>query len=80
MALNQIGSFNAKADDGTLYTIYVYQDFPETRTGSGSSSAPRLKMVRTASGENVNVVAKGRYEVVRPFGNLRLTSDDPQAL
>jgi hypothetical protein len=75
----QTGSFTAKTADGRNITIYIFTNFIEVATrGAGSQQVENLKSLRTANGEHVNRVEKGKYVTVE--SGRELTSDDPDAL
>ena len=71
-----IGTFSARDKDGTRYTIYVYQDFIQTRRGE--PAIPGLKELRLADGTHVNHIEQGQYEILN-WRKTILTSDDPNA-
>lgn len=71
--------FTAKTDRGEIHEIFEYQDFVTTRTRGGSDETPGLKRYALSNGETVNHIEKGVYEMLSPFGNVRLTSDDSSA-
>jgi hypothetical protein len=71
-------SFIATDPQGRSHTISVYTDYIETR--AFQSPTPTLEgnsELRTDEGYAVNVLSKGKYQVVET--GVILTSDDPNA-
>lgn len=74
-----IGTFRAHDADGKEYRILVFQDFIIARSRAGTSRVPGMKSLKSADGDRVNFIEKGKYEIVTVFGMLPVTSDDPNA-
>ncbi len=70
-------SFPAQDDTGRIWILDVFTEYRALSTGAEIRVGERA---RTKDGERVNPNGKGEYEVRRPFGNVRLHSDHPDAL
>ena len=73
-------TFNAISDDGQKFTIYEFTKY----LNAGSFENPNktiegTKELRTSDNEAVNRLEKGKYEILNPFGNIKVTSNDPNA-
>jgi hypothetical protein len=75
--IEQTGSFTAHEADGTEYTIYILTEVVESETHGGSARADAISSLQTETGEPVNRISKGHYELVN--SRVKLTSDDPDA-
>jgi hypothetical protein len=69
--------FRAQGNDGSEYEVCVWVPRISTSTLSGRSSAEGLPELRTSTGLAVNVLGKGRYQIVQT--GVVLESDDPRA-
>jgi hypothetical protein len=75
----QTGKFAARDANGDETTVIVLTHFTETTDLDGNvSRVPGIKALRTASGETVNRLEKGKYQILGE--SAVLTSDDPQAI
>jgi hypothetical protein len=79
--IEHTGTFSAVDKDGMEYTVH---ELTEILGVSGTFRSPPtemegMKSLKISSGEHVNRIEKGRYEVVSAFGNIPITSDDPNA-
>lgn len=74
-----IGSFEARAEDGRVFTLDVFVDveIPRTMEGYGPP-IEGLKTIRTKDGDPVSRTDKGRYRIIG-VECIDLTSDDPAA-
>lgn len=72
-------SFSAKSAEGEVFKILVYQDEITVQTRRGVMSDPGMRSLRLESGEAVNRIDRGVYELPMR-GHERLTSDDPMAV
>jgi hypothetical protein len=73
------GEFAASDERGNETTIIVFTHFTETTDLDGEvSRVPGIKAIRTASGETVNRLEKGKYQILGQSSVL--TSDDPHAI
>ena len=81
MRTNQVGSFIARDDDGREYTIHIltYTVSVGNKSDSNAEREGMTSSLRTSDGRAVNRLEKGRYELLHPVRNVRLTSDDPNA-
>jgi hypothetical protein len=81
MRTNHVGCFVARDEEGREYTIHVLT----YTVNVGNRSDPNLERegmtssLRTSDGVAVNRLEKGKYEMIHPIRNVRLTSDDPAA-
>jgi hypothetical protein len=69
----KVGQFQARSDDGRVFTIYEWQEV----VAVGTLAAPQdtltgLKELRTAEGIAVNSKGKGEYEIVALGLSVRL--------
>jgi len=55
------GTFIAKSDDGTQYTIYKYTEYLDAGSGEFIES---WKDLRLSSGTSVNRIKQGEYQIV----------------
>jgi hypothetical protein len=69
--------FRAHGNDGNEYEVCVWVPRINTSTLSGRSSAEGLPELRTSTGLAVNVLGKGRYQIVQT--GVVLESSDPRA-
>lgn len=69
--------FSAQGSDGNAYEVCVWGSRINTSTLSERSSAEGLPELRTSAGLAVNVLGKGRYEIVQT--GVVLESSDPRA-
>ena len=77
--IRHTGSFVAVGENGAKRTIHIFTDIIDARHQKDlHAELEGLKQLRTASGDAVNRLAKGEYEVVVTGEVLR--SDDPNAL
>jgi len=72
------GEFVALNQSGEEIVIEVYTLFSETRDNTGTHPLAGPKELKTANGEFVNRLEKGRYATVDAPDD-ELTSDDPDA-
>lgn len=84
-ASKRTGSFIAKDSNGKTYRIDIYTDviresaFGETPFGE-QVEVEGLKSLRLSDGSaQVERVSQGQYKIFSPFGDIHLTSDDPNA-
>jgi hypothetical protein len=75
--MREIRRFIATDKVGKTYTLIAYQEFAPSRRGD--SQIPTTQSLRTATGDYVNRLAKGIYELLT-YGRIALTSTDPNAL
>ncbi|HXY74880.1 MAG TPA: hypothetical protein VEH58_06115 [Dehalococcoidales bacterium] len=63
----QIGSFQAKSDDGELHTIFEFQEFVSVLTSLGniSESETPVKKWTTQEGYAVSQINPDTYRIVR---------------
>lgn len=79
--IEQIGSFPAITENGDRTTILAFQNIFDAATYSNPHAESRgLKFLETTDGLSVNRIDKGQYSIVGPFGDIRATSDSPDAL
>jgi hypothetical protein len=71
------GSFNAIDDTGTQHTLYLFTTFADASDRSGREEIEVSRSVRTVTGDLVNRLGKGLYQVAATGANLR--SNDPNA-
>jgi hypothetical protein len=69
-------SFIAKDDSGHSYSLVALTEF---RTVGSGDEIPVSNPIKTRDGRTVNRLGKGKYELLSPFGNVKLHSDDPEA-
>ena len=69
--------FKAQDDSGKTQTLFVYQDFIRIQGAVESAEVPGQKSIFTANRQHVNVVEKGKYQIVET--GLILFSDAPDA-
>lgn len=74
--IKQIGSFTATDDAGRQQTILKFTDVINVDHFEGSASVTGIQSLRTASGQSVNRIAKGEYQIVTSGLILRSTSPD----
>jgi hypothetical protein len=81
MRTDNVGSFSARDEHGRehtihilTYTVSVGTPSDPTREQEGMTSS-----LRTSDGQAVNRLDKGKYEIVHPVRNVRLSSNDPSA-
>lgn len=81
MRTNQVGSFVARDEEGRKYTINIltYTVNVGNRTDPNAEREGMTSSLRTVEGKAVNRLDKGKYEMLHPVRNVRLTSDDPNA-
>lgn len=79
MGLKETGRYTARTADGTVVDLVEYTQFHEGNTSSGSYSEAGTKQLRTADGDEVGRVSKGRYNAIIDGEEIELTSDDPAA-
>ncbi len=81
MRTDSVGTFVARDEDGREYTIHIltYTVSVGNRSDPNAEREGITSSLRTAEGQPVNRLAKGKYEILHPIRNLRLTSDDPIA-
>ena len=73
-----IRTFVAHDERGSSHTIHVYTEFMETRTfDAATTELEGMNELRTASGQPVNRIAKGEYEIVD--SGMALKSSAPDA-
>ena len=76
----QIGTFIAHStDDGTKYTIIVETRVVRYGSDRGAQKVDGTRRLKTSHGEFVRQVGEGKYQIVRAFTKIDLTSDDPNA-
>lgn len=77
--VDHTGTFSAVDKDGQEYTIYELTEIIGVPSrGDPGREAQGMKSLKTSSGEHVNRLEKGKYEIVS-FVNIPITSDDPNA-
>lgn len=76
----QTGEFRARNEDGQEYVIEVHTNWIDAGTMKDPNAKipAALKELWTSTGERVNRIEKGTYEIVS--SGLILTSTDPNAL
>ena len=81
MRTDHVGSFVARDEDGREYTIHIltYTVNVGNRSGPNAEREGMTSSLRTSDGQPVNRLEKGKYEMLHPIRNVRLTSDDPNA-
>jgi hypothetical protein len=73
------GSFEAKDDEGNVYTIHMFRSEVQADTLEGpEKTPPALGQLRTQDGRAVKWLEKGRYEIVDD-PKVAISSDDPEA-
>lgn len=76
--IRHVSSFSAVGEDGRTETIHVFVDVLDAGTRADPNAGIEgLKLLRTDTGDAVNRLEKGEYEVVATGEILR--SDDPNA-
>jgi hypothetical protein len=75
--IKQIGSFIATDNTGRQQTILKFADVLNIDHFEGNASAVGIQSLRTASGQAVNRITQGEYQIV-PSG-LILRSNSPDA-
>ena len=73
----RLKSFSASDAKGKAYTIDVLGDVIQTEVAGAVEDVVGQKSLRLRSGEDLNLIQKGEYEVVVTGG--RLFSSDPNA-
>lgn len=78
MQLHHRGTFEAVDENGKRYTLhrFVERGSVGTLSNPGATSDNGLIEVKTASGETLDYLEKGRYQLV---SGVILTSTDPNA-
>jgi hypothetical protein len=72
------GKFKAKDDNGREYAIHVYTDFiPAGNFEDPHAEVAGLKHLQLSTGESLNRIGKGEYEI--RFTGKVLRSTDPAA-
>jgi hypothetical protein len=81
MRTDQVGSFVARDEEGREYTIHIltYTVSVGNRSDPNAEREGMTSSLRTSDGQPVNRLAKGKYEMLHPVRNVRLTSEDPNA-
>ena len=81
MRTDHVGSFVARDETGREYTIHIltYTVNVGNRSDPNAEREGMTSSLRTSDGQPVNRLAKGKYEMLHPIRNVRLTSDDPNA-
>jgi hypothetical protein len=74
--LHRTGTFAARDEAGTAYTVVVYARYLRDAAGA---ALPAETELLTDRGVPVERVDKGRYTLFLPGGSVPLTSDDPAA-
>ena len=70
-------TFPAEDEQGQPYTVHVYTDFNQLQEfGKPSYELEGMSELRLATGEHLNRVAKGEYEVVETGKKLKSQSPD----
>jgi len=78
--VDQIGEFIAQDSAGKSYTILVFQDIVDAGTrGDPHAELRGVRSLKTAAGERVNYVEKGKYRVFSGWQEIEVTSSDPNA-
>jgi hypothetical protein len=76
--LRQKGSFVAKDNQGRMYRLTLWVDIQDAGTmRDPHAELEGLTSITTESGQHVNRIDKGKYQIVAT-GQI-LTSDDPNA-
>lgn len=66
MRIVETDRFNARSDDGTIYTVIEYQNILESRMLDGSvSRAKGLKSLFLTNGASVNYIDDDTFQVVQ---------------
>ena len=79
MRTQRTSRFSAVNKGGRTYTIYEYTYIVDLADrGTPGEEKEGMKFYKTSKGDPVNVLAKGKYEIVS-VPNIPLTSDDPNA-
>ena len=74
------GSFYAWSHDGHEFLINILQDLFVSQTSNGTTRTLGNSQLRTKNGDLVNVIERGKYEVVSDAGELiEVFSDEPEA-
>lgn len=73
------GSFLAKHSSGKRYRINIFTDFIQGENSDGTLEVTGLKSLRLDDGSHVNRLGKGRYSILSAFGEIEVTSDEPNA-
>ena len=68
--------FEARDSDGQTVILHVHEDQISADTRAGQQTVPGMRSIRTETGEAVNRVSKGRYQLMT---GQELVSDDPDA-
>jgi hypothetical protein len=76
-SMQEIARFSATDSEGKAYTLIAYQEYAPSRRGD--PQIPSITSVRTSTGDHVNRLSRGRYELLS-YGRVLLTSDDPNAI
>jgi hypothetical protein len=72
--------FVAVDKDGKRYRIIEYLDASSSgERGAIDQRGQGSRMLRTESGDDVRWLQRGVYDIRNVFGNIRVTSDDPNA-
>jgi hypothetical protein len=71
--IEQTATFTARSANGKAYTIHERTEFIDANTRDGADRLAGQKSYRTADGETVNYVSKGKY---RTLSGVDLVSDD----
>jgi hypothetical protein len=72
-------SFSAEGDAGKQYVIDVFVDILNAGTSTDANAEIEgMKSLKTRRGQHVNVLGKGKYQIVQT-GEI-LTSNDPGAV
>jgi len=73
------GTFAAAGNDGQQYTIYEFTEIVAVpTTGNPGGERPGIRSLQLSTGEPVNRMDKGKYEIMSSV-NIPITSDDPNA-
>lgn len=63
--IKEIERFNAKSDDGQIFTVIISQEYIVTRSLQGrSQELPGLKVAMTSDGSYLNFIDENKFEIV----------------
>jgi hypothetical protein len=81
MRTDHVGTFVARDEGGREYTIHIltYTVNVGNRSDPNAEREGMTPSLRTSEGQPVNRLGKGKYEMLHPIRNVRLTSTDPNA-
>lgn len=72
-------SFTAQSQSGENYTIHEYTTFEIAQYSNGQEDKVQVKKIlKTSSGDKVNIIGKGEYKILDYWGT-KVTSTDENA-